>query len=160
MSLNFEDLENVAPAAAPAAVPAPKVKKSAVKKEAGIPPTDVLAKKKRRFKSGTRALMEIRKYQRSDKPVVPRAPLKRLVLEILHELHPEFRLSSVSVDALRDIAESEMTKTFSLASELDINIGRRKTLTAKAFKMAARLIRSPEATAAGGCTVERSLARA
>lgn len=169
MSLNMQDLElqpstdaSTAPAAAPKVKPskvcAGPAAPGALNPEAHPitqvklehPETGVVAKKKRRFKSGAFALLEIKKYQRSDKPVVPRAPLKRLCLEILHELYPDFRMSSVAVDALRDIAESEITKDFALAMDLAINIGHRKTLDATTFRIAANINHNPEALAAGG----------
>ena len=45
------------------------------------PPT---TQKKRRWRPGTVALQEIRKYQKTCEPIIPKAPFARLVKEIIH----------------------------------------------------------------------------
>lgn len=43
---------------------------------------------KRKFRPGTRALMEIRALQKSTKLLIPKLPFMRLVKEIIMEMNP------------------------------------------------------------------------
>ena len=81
----------------------PRVKQSAFKeytKKEISPKSPEKKKKKYRFKSGTVALREIKKYQKSTDAIIPRAPFKRLVKNIILSYGPEFKMSFPALDAI------------------------------------------------------------
>ena len=86
--------------------PAVKTKKSAA---AATP-------KKRRFRPGTRALREIRAYQRSYNLLIPRLPFQRLVREITQSLSrvrgAEIRYQSAALYAMQEATEAYLVQLF------------------------------------------------
>ncbi len=62
-------------------------------------------KKTRRFRPGTKALMEIRKYQKATNLLIPRLPFSRLVREVAFETSgasmPDVRFQSSAIQALQ-----------------------------------------------------------
>ena len=70
-----------------------KVAKKTVKTTGGI-------KKPHRFRPGTVAAREIRKYQKSTELLIRKLPFQRLVKEIAHDIRPETRFQSSAVMAL------------------------------------------------------------
>ena len=76
----------------------------ALKKSAEI--AKCSGQKVRRFRPGTVALREIRKYQRSTDPLIPRAPFNRLVKEIVNDHQKDLRITTSCVDALREATEA------------------------------------------------------
>ena len=96
-------------------------------------------KKKRRFKAGTVALREIRKYQRSTDNLVPAAPMERVVRSILQEQgHTDIRLSKKGMAAIHEAAETYLAEQFNVMCELAIFRGG-VTITAKDLAMAKKL---------------------
>lgn len=67
-------------------------------------------KKPHKWKSGTVALREIRKYQRSTEPLVPRAPFTRVVREIAQDFKNDLRFTPQSIDALQQATETFLTQ--------------------------------------------------
>uniref|UniRef100_A0A7S3A3A6 Core Histone H2A/H2B/H3 domain-containing protein n=1 Tax=Rhodosorus marinus TaxID=101924 RepID=A0A7S3A3A6_9RHOD len=61
--------------------------------------------KKHRFRPGTRALMEIRKYQKSTTLLLRRLPFARLVKEITQHYHHDLRWRAEALEALQSSAE-------------------------------------------------------
>ena len=62
--------------------------------------------KKRRYRPGTVALREIKKYQRTTENLIKRAPFKRLVQEVLKDFgEGELRVSKEAVSCLQESAE-------------------------------------------------------
>lgn len=61
--------------------------------------------KKRRYRAGTVALREIKKYQRTTENLIKRAPFKRLVQEVLRDFGDELRVSKEAVSCLQESAE-------------------------------------------------------
>jgi histone H3 len=54
-----------------------------------------------------KALLEIRKYQKSSDLLIPKAPFTRLVKEIMHDIGgPEMRIQAVALSALQESAEA------------------------------------------------------
>ena len=77
------------------------------------PRTD--AKKPRRYRPGTVALWDIRRYQRSTELPIRRAPFDRLVKELVQELQCrgiELRVSPAVVTALQEAAEAYLVLLF------------------------------------------------
>lgn len=65
----------------------------------------VPVKKKRRARPGVKALMEIRKYQRSTKRLIPRAPVVRLVKEVVQDVsrRKDLRIKPEAISALQEV---------------------------------------------------------
>jgi histone H3/H4 len=75
-------------------------------KQSAVPP--LTPKKNRaphRFRPGTRAIMEIRKFQRSTQFLIRRLPFARLVKEITLEFHHSLRWRVDAIEALQHAAE-------------------------------------------------------
>ena len=58
-------------------------------------------KKKHRYRPGTKALMEIRRYQRNTDLLIRKRPFQRLVREVLQDFRSDTRLQSHAVMALQ-----------------------------------------------------------
>lgn len=74
-------------------------------------PTEV-KEVKRRFKPGTVALREIRKYQRDVSNLIPRAPFQKLVRSICSGIDNELRFQSQALVALQEAAEAYVVGLF------------------------------------------------
>jgi len=62
-------------------------------------------RKPHRYRPGTVALREIRKYQKSTDLLVARLPFQRLVREIAQDYHTQLRFQTTAVLALQEAAE-------------------------------------------------------
>merc|ERR1712196_328963 len=62
-------------------------------------------KKPHRFRPGTVAIREIRKYQRSTDLLLRKLPFQRLVKDLAHEKSPELRFQSSALMALQEACE-------------------------------------------------------
>lgn len=99
-------------------------------------------KKRRRFRPGTVALREIRKYQRGTENLIPRAPFIRLVREIAFGTalgaKTDIRFQQGAIDALRESSEAYIVKLFEDTNELCIH-AKRVTITLSDMRLARRL---------------------
>merc|ERR1719161_12920 len=69
-------------------------------------------KKPHRFKPGTVALREIRKYQRSTELLIRKMPFQRLVREIAQDVKIDLKFQSQAVLALQEAAEAYLVGLF------------------------------------------------
>jgi len=69
-------------------------------------------KRKIRYKPGTVALREIKRYQKSIDLLLPRAPFARLVRNIAQDLHDDMRFSSDALRALQESSEAYLVGIF------------------------------------------------
>ena len=69
-------------------------------------------RKKPRFRPGTVALREIKRYQKSTDLLIPRAPFQRVVREICHGFDHDLRFQSQALVALQEAAEGYLTGVF------------------------------------------------
>lgn len=62
--------------------------------------------KKRKFRPGTKALMEIRKYQKTTTSIIPKAPFLRLVKGIIMYVNgkTDMKIQSEAVGALQEVS--------------------------------------------------------
>jgi histone H3 len=60
-------------------------------------------KKSHRFRPGTVALREIRKYQKSTELLIRKLPFQRLVREIARELKSDLRFQASAIAALQEV---------------------------------------------------------
>ena len=80
-------------------------KKSAPSQTGGI-------KKPHRFRPGTVATREIRRYQKSTELLIRKLPFQRLVKEIAHEVKNDTRFQSSAVLALQEASEAYLVGLF------------------------------------------------
>jgi histone H3 len=115
---------------------APKTKKSRQK----LPRLGAIRKdgKRRRRKSGTVALREIRQLQKTTMLQIPRAAFVRLCREIASEYAMEdLRLSADGISALQEAAETYLTEGFKQAGESRAaNIPTNVTLSVRHYRIA------------------------
>ena len=71
-------------------------------------------KKARKYKPGTVALREIKKYQKSTDLLIRKAPFQRLVREITQDItdHRNLRFQSAAIMALQEAAEAYLVRLF------------------------------------------------
>jgi histone H3 len=106
-------------------------KKSAPTSNAGI-------KKTHRFKPGTVALREIRKYQKSTELLIRKAPFQRLVREIAQDYKTDLRFQSNAVAALQEAAEAYLVGLFEDTNLCAIH-AKRVTIMPKDIQLARRI---------------------
>jgi histone H3 len=70
------------------------------------------AKKPRRYRPGTVALREIRKYQRTSDLLLRKLPFQRLVREIAQQQQADLRFQSTALLALQEAAEAYLVGLF------------------------------------------------
>ena len=70
-------------------------------------------RKPRRLRSGTVALREIRKYQRSTELLIRKLPFQRLLREIVFELKKkDYRFQSAAILVMQEAAETFLVHMF------------------------------------------------
>ncbi|KAF8966450.1 hypothetical protein BDZ97DRAFT_1756591 [Flammula alnicola] len=69
-------------------------------------------KKPHRFRPGTVALREIRRYQKSTELLIRKQPFQRLVREIAQEYKTDLRFQSSAIMALQESAEAYLVALF------------------------------------------------
>ena len=69
-------------------------------------------KKPHRYRPGTVALREIRKYQKSTELLIRKLPFQRLVREVAQEFKSDLRFQSSAVIALQEACESYLVSLF------------------------------------------------
>jgi len=71
-------------------------------------------KKKKRYRAGTRALSEIRKYQKSTDLLIPRLSFSRVIREVCDKVCPrgDLRFQSAAINALQEAAEAYLVTLF------------------------------------------------
>ena len=100
-------------------------------------------KKPHRYRPGTVALREIRRYQKSTELLIRKAPFQRLVREVLQDLEREMglkdmRLQSTAVLALQEATEAYLVGLFEDAHLCAIH-AKRVTLMPKDINLARRI---------------------
>ena len=84
-----------------------------------------VVKKKRRFRPGTKALRDIRKYQKSTGPVIKKAPFRRVCREIFYDMTGYHCLwEGKAFAALQEAAEAHIVKELEDAQHAAIAAGR------------------------------------
>ena len=89
-------------------------------------------RKPRRFRPGTVALREIRRYQKSTELLIQKIPFQRVVREIVHNLYPKenIRFQSTALQALQEASEEFLVRMFTQVNDLAIH-GKRVTIKPK-----------------------------
>lgn len=95
-------------------------------------------KKPHRFRPGTVALREIRRYQKSTDLLIRKLPFQRLVREIAHDVKAELRFQSSAVLALQEASEAYLVGLFEDTNLCAIH-ARRVTIMTKDIQLARRI---------------------
>merc|ERR1712093_802573 len=95
-------------------------------------------KKPHRYKPGTVALREIRKYQKSTELLIRKLPFQRLVREIAQDYKQDLRFQSSAILALQEAAEAYLVGLFEDTNLCAIH-AKRVTIMAKDMHLARRI---------------------
>jgi histone H3 len=95
-------------------------------------------KKPHRFRPGTVALREIRKFQKSTDLLIRKLPFQRLVREIAQEFKADLRFQSSAVNAIHEAAEAYCTGLFEDTNLCAIH-AKRVTIMPKDVQLARRI---------------------
>lgn len=95
-------------------------------------------KKPHRYRPGTVALREIRRYQKSTELLIRKLPFQRLVREIAQEAKADLRFQSTAIAALQEAAEAYLVSLFE-----DVNLcaihSKRVTIMVRDIQLARRI---------------------
>ena len=92
--------------------------------EAAAPTVQKKIVKRRRRRKRDKALREIMQEQNKTGKIIPRAPMKRNITDILVDINPEIRITKEAFDALTTDAEHKLIELFHQANALAIHAGR------------------------------------
>lgn len=95
-------------------------------------------KKPHRYRPGTVALREIRKYQKSTELLISKAPFQRLVKEIAQDFNTNLRFQYSAIAALQEVTETFITTLFEDTQLCAIHAGR-VTIKPKDMQLARRI---------------------
>ena len=95
-------------------------------------------KKPHRFRPGTAALRDIRKYQKTTDLLIRKLPFQRLVREIADEMLGELRFQATAIGALQEAAEAYLVGLFQDTNLCAIH-AKRVTIMPKDLQLARRI---------------------
>ena len=95
-------------------------------------------KKPHRFRPGTVALREIRRYQKSTDLLIRKLPFQRLVREIAQDFKNDLRFQGTAILAIQEAAEAYLVSLFEDTNLCCIH-GKRVTVMAKDMQLARRI---------------------
>jgi len=95
-------------------------------------------KKPHRYRPGTVALRDIRKYQKTTELLIRKLPFQRLVREIAQEMKQDLRFQSHAVLALQESAEAYLVGLFEDTNLCTIH-AKRMTIMPKDIQLARRI---------------------
>ncbi|CAN6608995.1 histone H3 [Trichomonascus vanleenenianus] len=95
-------------------------------------------KKPHRYKPGTVALREIRRYQKSTELLIRKLPFQRLVREIAQDFKTDLRFQSSAIGALQESVEAYLVSLFEDTNLCAIH-AKRVTIQKKDIQLARRL---------------------
>ena len=102
------------------------------------PATAQTVKRPHRYRPGTVALREIRKFQRTVNLLIPKMSFQRLVKEVVMDYNTNMRMQSVAVVALQEAAEAYLVNLFEDTNMCAIH-AKRVTIMPRDIQLARRL---------------------
>jgi histone H3 len=105
-------------------------------------------KKPHRYRPGTVALREIRKYQKSTDMLLRKLPFQRLMREVAQQFKTDLRFEKGAAKVLQSAAEEYLVSVFSDSNLNSIHAGR-VTILAKDMDLATKIRRDPVGRKAG-----------
>ena len=112
-----------------------KAPRKAAKKS---PPVTGGVKKPHRYRPGTVALREIRKYQKSTDLLIRKLPFQRLVREIAQDFKTDLRFQQTAIMALQEASEAYLVGLFEDTNLCAIH-AKRVTIMPKDIQLARRI---------------------
>ncbi|KAL1420770.1 hypothetical protein MTO96_023811 [Rhipicephalus appendiculatus] len=103
-----------------------------------IMPSSATIKRPHRFRPGTVALREIRRYQKSTELLVRKLPFQRLVREISQDMQLNLRFQNSALLALQEATEAYVVSLFEDSNLCAIH-ARRVTIMPKDIQLAKRI---------------------
>ena len=116
-------------------VPRKQVASKAARKTA---PASASVKKPHRYRPGTVALREIRKYQKSTELLIRKLPFQRLVREVAQDFKNDLRFQGSAVMALQEAAEAYLVSLFEDTNLCAIH-AKRVTIMPRDMQLARRI---------------------
>jgi len=113
---------------------APRKHISSMKTKAAVEGT----KRAHRFRPGTVALREIRRYQKSTELLIRKLPFQRLVREIAQDIKTDLRFQPSAIAALQEASESYLVGLFEDTNLCAIH-AKRVTIMPKDVQLARRI---------------------
>eukprot|EP00349_Pseudokeronopsis_sp_Brazil_P008061 CAMPEP_0202967808 /NCGR_PEP_ID=MMETSP1396-20130829/12813_1 /ASSEMBLY_ACC=CAM_ASM_000872 /TAXON_ID= /ORGANISM="Pseudokeronopsis sp., Strain Brazil" /LENGTH=153 /DNA_ID=CAMNT_0049693299 /DNA_START=123 /DNA_END=584 /DNA_ORIENTATION=+ len=110
-----------------------KQKKKSAPAEGGVK-----EKRKIRFRPGTVALREIKRYQKRSELLLPRAPFQRLVRQVTEAVDSELRFQATALSALQEACEAYIVGLFEDTNLCAIHANR-STIMKKDMELARRI---------------------
>lgn len=95
-------------------------------------------KRPHRFRPGTVALREIRRFQKSSELLIKKRPFQRLVREITQDIKADIRFTSEAMLALQEATEAYMVRVFEDANLCAIH-AKRVTIMIKDLRLSMRI---------------------
>ncbi|KAF7460226.1 Hypothetical predicted protein [Marmota monax] len=95
-------------------------------------------KKPHRYRPGTVALREIRRYQKSTELLIRKLPFQRLVREIAQDFKTDLRFQSAAIGALQEASEAYLVGLFEDTNLCAIH-AKRVTIMPKDIQLARRI---------------------
>ena len=95
-------------------------------------------KKPHRFRPGTVALREIRKYQKTTNLLLRKQPFQRLVREVASDFKSDLRFQATAVAALQEACEAHMVGVFEDTNLCAVH-ARRVTIMPRDMQLARRI---------------------
>ncbi len=102
-----------------------------------IPPTAGI-KKPHRYRPGTVALREIRRFQKSTELLIGKLPFQRLVREIAQDFKTDLRFQTAAIGALQEASEAYLVGLFEDTNICAIH-AERVTIMPKDIQLARRI---------------------
>jgi histone H3 len=102
------------------------------------PRVNVPIRRPHRFRPGTVAIREIRKYQKSTELLIRKLPFQRLVREIAQDFKTDLRFQSTAILALQEASEAYIVGLFEDSNLCCIH-AKRVTLMPKDIQLARRI---------------------
>lgn len=94
--------------------------------------------KLRRFRPGTLALRQIRKYQKSTDLLIPKLPFRRLIRQIVNDEAPDKRIQESALEALQEASETFLVSLLEEANICALH-ARRVTIQPKDIRLCMRI---------------------
>jgi histone H3 len=113
-------------------------RKCLASKAAGKSTSSTLVRKPHRYRPGTVALREIRRYQKSTELLIKKLPFERLVREIAQEKKSDLKFQRGAIEALQHASEGYLIGLFQDINLLAIH-AKRVTIFPKDMQLARRI---------------------
>ena len=94
--------------------------------------------KKTRYRPGTVAIREIRRYQKSTELLIKKMPFQRLVREIAQDFKTDLRFQGQAIIALQEASEAHIVEMFEHANLCALH-AKRQTIGPKDIQLARRI---------------------